>query len=49
MFDKLELMQKKYEALSQLIAQPEIATNPKQLQELTTERAGLDSQHISRI
>jgi len=43
MLDKLELMRKKYEELSQLIAQPEIATNPKQLQELTTERAALES------
>jgi peptide chain release factor 1 len=43
MLDKLELMRKKYEELSQLIAQPEIATSPKQLQELTTERAALES------
>ena len=43
MLDKLELVRKKYEELSQLIAQPEIATNPKQLQELTIERAGLES------
>ncbi|MBN2186079.1 MAG: peptide chain release factor 1 [Dehalococcoidia bacterium] len=43
MLDKLELIQKKYEELNQLMAQPEIATNPKQLQELATERAGLGS------
>jgi len=43
MLDKLELVRKRYEELTQLIAQPEIATNPKQLQELTTERAGLES------
>jgi len=42
MFDKLELIQKRYEELSQLIAQPETATNPKRLQELTTERADLE-------
>ena len=43
MLDKLELVRKRYEELTQLIAQPEIATNPKQLQELTTERAALES------
>ena len=43
MLDKLELVRKRYEELTQLIAQPEIATNPKQLQELTIERAGLES------
>ena len=43
MLDKLELVRKRYEELTQLIAQPEIATNPKQLQELTTERAGLEN------
>ncbi len=42
MLDKLELIQKRYEELSQLIARPEIATAPKQLQELTSERAGLE-------
>lgn len=47
MFDKLELIQRRYEELSQLIAQPETATNPKQLQELTAERAGLE--HIVGI
>ena len=47
MLDKLELIQKRYEELSQLIAQPEIATNPKRLQELTTERAGLE--HIVSV
>ena len=43
MLDKLELVRKRYEELTQLIAQPEIATNPKQLQELTIERAGLEN------
>jgi len=42
MLDKLELIQKRYEELSQLIAQPETATNAKRLQELTTERADLE-------
>ena len=42
MLDKLELILKRYEELSQLIAQPEIATNLKRLQELSKERASLE-------
>ena len=42
MLDKLELIQKRYEELTRLIAQPEIATEPKQVQELTKERASLE-------
>ncbi len=42
MLDKLELIQKRYEELTRLIARPEIATEPKQLQELTKERASLE-------
>jgi peptide chain release factor 1 len=42
MFDKLELMQKRYEELIQLIAQPEIATDAKRLQELIKEKASLE-------
>jgi len=42
MFDKLKLIQKRYEELTRLIAQPEIATEPKHLQELTKERASLE-------
>jgi len=41
MFDKLALIEKHYEELEQMIAQPEIATNQKQLQGLTRERANL--------
>jgi len=41
MFDKLALIEKHYEELEQMIAQPEIATNQKQLQELTRKRANL--------
>jgi len=41
MFDKLALVEKRYEELEQMIAQPEIATNQKQLQELTRKRANL--------
>lgn len=42
MLDKLELIQKRYEELTRLIAQPEIATEPRQVQELTRERASLE-------
>lgn len=42
MLDKLELIQKRYEELTRLIARPEIATEPKHLQELTKERASLE-------
>lgn len=47
MLDKLELIQHRYQELTRLIAQPEIATELKQLQELTAERAGLE--HIVSI
>jgi len=42
MFEKLELIQKRYDELSQLLAQVEIATDFKRLQELSKERAGLE-------
>ena len=42
MLDKLELIQKRYEELNQLIAQPEVVTDVERLQELTKERAGLE-------
>jgi len=42
MLDKLELIQKRYERLSQLIAEPEVAADPKRLQQLTKERASLE-------
>ncbi len=42
MFDKLELIQKRYEELNQLLAQPEIATAPKRLQEISKEKASLE-------
>jgi len=42
MFEKLELVQKRYDELSQLLAQAEIATNPRRLQELSKEKAGLE-------
>jgi peptide chain release factor 1 len=43
MFEKLELIQKRYDELSQLLAQVEIATDPRRLQELGREKAGLEA------
>jgi peptide chain release factor 1 len=42
MFDKLELIQKRYDELSQLLAREEIATDRRRLQELSKERAALE-------
>jgi peptide chain release factor 1 len=42
MFEKLELIQKRYDELSQLLAQVEIATDPRRLQEVSKERAALE-------
>jgi peptide chain release factor 1 len=42
MFEKLELIQRRYDELSQLLAQAEIATDPGRLQELSREKAGLE-------
>lgn len=42
MFPKLELAQKRCEELNQLMAQPEIAADPKRLQELSKEKASLE-------
>jgi len=42
MLDRLESIQKRYEELSQLIAQPEISTDRARLQSLAQERAGLE-------
>jgi len=42
MFEKLELIQKRYDELSQLLARADVATNPKQLQELSKEKADLE-------
>jgi peptide chain release factor 1 len=41
MFEKLELIQRRYDELSQLLAQVEIATDRRRLQELSKERAAL--------
>jgi len=42
MFEKLELIQKRYDELSQLLAQVEIASDPRRLQELGKEKADLE-------
>jgi len=42
MFEKLELIQKRYDELSRLLAQTDVATNPKRLQELSKEKADLE-------
>lgn len=42
MFEKLELIQRRYDELSQLLAQVEVATDRKRLQELSKERAALE-------
>ena len=42
MFEKLELIQKRYDELSQLLARADIATNLKRLQELSKEKAALE-------
>jgi peptide chain release factor 1 len=41
MFEKLELIQRRYDELSQLLAQVETATDRRRLQELSKERAAL--------
>lgn len=42
MIDKLGEVKNKYEELKRLVAEPEVATNPKRLQKLTTEIARLE-------
>jgi peptide chain release factor 1 len=42
MFEKLELIQRRYDELSQLLGQVEIATDRRRLQELSKERAALE-------
>jgi peptide chain release factor 1 len=42
MWDKLESMDQRYQELEEQIATPEIAADPKQLQKLAQERAGLE-------
>ena len=42
MLNRLKLMQKRYDELTALIAKPEIASNPQQLQKLAKERSELE-------
>ena len=42
MLDRLAAIEKRYQELERQIATPEIATDPKQLQALAQERAGLE-------
>jgi peptide chain release factor 1 len=42
MFPELQLAQKRYEELSQLMVQPEMIAHPKRLQELSKEKASLE-------
>lgn len=42
MFEKLELIEKRYEELSQLLGRVEVASDPRKLQELSKERAALE-------
>jgi peptide chain release factor 1 len=43
MFNRLESIEKRYEELNQLIAQPELSSNPTRLQTLAQEQASLES------
>lgn len=42
MLDKLELIEKRYEELNQLMAQPEVAADSQRLQQLSKEKAGFE-------
>ncbi len=42
MLDKLELIEKRYQELGELIAQPEVSSNPARLQSLAQEQASLE-------
>ena len=42
MFEKLELIQKRYDEINQLLARAEITTDPRRLQELSKEKADLE-------
>jgi peptide chain release factor 1 len=42
MFEKLELIQRRYDELGELLARQEIATDRRRLEELSKERAGLE-------
>jgi peptide chain release factor 1 len=42
MFEKLELIQKRYDEVSKLLARADVATDPRRLQELSKEKADLE-------
>ena len=42
MFEKLELIQKRYDEVGQLLARTDVATNPRRIQELSKEKAELE-------
>jgi len=42
MFDRLEAIERRYEELNNMIALPELSTNPSRLQALAQEQASLD-------
>jgi peptide chain release factor 1 len=42
MFEKLEAIEKRYEELNRLIAQPQVSSNPSRLQSLAQERASIE-------
>jgi len=42
MFEKLELIQKRYDEVSKLLARADVATDPRRLQELSKEKAELE-------
>jgi peptide chain release factor 1 len=42
MFEKLDLIQKRYDEVSQLLARADVATDPRRLQELSKEKADLE-------
>ncbi len=42
MFEKLEAIEKRYDELNRLIAQPEVSSNPSRLQSLAQERASIE-------
>jgi len=43
MFNKLELAEKRYAELNEFMAQPEVLTDPQRLQQLSKERASIES------
>jgi len=43
MFNKLELAEKRYAELNEFMAQPEVLTDPRRLQQLSKERASIES------